>query len=913
MMMTIASAALLVLSSIQEATPESRLPIPQGIERPWIGPDFFANRLQDWRLVDGRVECIEARANLPVRTLHLLTKYAAARPGTFGMAVRLEALESEKNPRAEAFAGFLLGAGGDGVDPRISALVHHKPAEDGGLLAVIDGVGRVALFDFSQGGGGGLWSIGGAWAPGEAHRIEAESRSDAGFMDGVVGAVTLSLRVTSAGETYDLELSAHGVSDGAPVSTATYRGIAPELVDGNLGLVSHLGREDSSTGHRFEDWTLAGDKIDERPSLAFGPILTTQYTWTRKARTGRLEAPRGDLHLTAQFAALGEGDPRTARLELGDGLGAWREIARAEVLEDSFTAPFHLEGLQLADRAPYRVVYELATGSEGRRTVAWEGELRPEPAQEDTLTLAAFTGHKCYTGGLKWNEGGIWFPHQDLVSAVEAHEPDMLFFSGDQIYEGDLTGAHRSPIERAILDYHYKWQRWCWAFSDLTRNRPTICIPDDHDVYHGNIWGAGGRKAVGRQGLRAQDAGGYTMPARFVNMVHGTQTSHLPQPPDPTPVEQDISVYYTDVVYGGVSFAVLGDRQWKSSPTIAVPEGRIVNGWSQNPDFDAKAQSDVPGAVLLGERQERFLEDWAGDWGRGAWAKVVLSQTIFANLATLPPPANTDGVTPGLRIFAPDEYPEGEIPVADGDSNGWPASGRDRALRAMRRGFAFHVAGDQHLGSTVQYGVEAWGDAGFALCVPSIANTFPRRWFPPEPGANRPEGSPRYAGDFEDGFGNKVSVHAVSNPRTTGVEPTGLHDRAPGYGIVKLEREGGTIEMANWPRHVDPRAEDARPYAGWPVRTTVRDQYGRTPGAWMPEVRIEGVRSAVVRVIDAVSDEVLYTLRVDGPSYWPHAFAAGSYHLEVGDPDRGRPLERVLEDFKATAEKPMGRFVTFRP
>ena len=34
---------------------------------------------------------------------------------------------------------------------------------------------------------------------------------------------------------------------------------------------------------------------------------------------------------------------------------------------------------------------------------------------------------------------------------------------------------------------------------------------------------------------------------------------------------------------------------------------------------------------------------------------------------------------------------------ADFDANGWPQTGRNRALRAMRKAFAFHIAGDQHL------------------------------------------------------------------------------------------------------------------------------------------------------------------------------------------------------------------------
>jgi hypothetical protein len=30
---------------------------PQDVQRYWIGPEYWSNPLQDWRLRDGRVEC----------------------------------------------------------------------------------------------------------------------------------------------------------------------------------------------------------------------------------------------------------------------------------------------------------------------------------------------------------------------------------------------------------------------------------------------------------------------------------------------------------------------------------------------------------------------------------------------------------------------------------------------------------------------------------------------------------------------------------------------------------------------------------------------------------------------------------------------------------------------------------------
>ena len=54
---------------------------------------------------------------------------------------------------------------------------------------------------------------------------------------------------------------------------------------------------------------------------------------------------------------------------------------------------------------------------------------------------------------------------------------------------------------------------------------------------------------------------------------------------------------------------------WKSSPSVVVKKGEVVNGWFHNEKFDP-LDADVPGAVLLGEKQLAFLENWAADWSQ---------------------------------------------------------------------------------------------------------------------------------------------------------------------------------------------------------------------------------------------------------------------------------------------------------
>ncbi|MHC5023119.1 MAG: alkaline phosphatase D family protein [Planctomycetota bacterium] len=845
------------------------------VERCWIGPHYWANRLQDWRLADGRLECVEGANRFPIRTLHLLTRSAGPQPGTIVMSVRTGSVHSREQGDTRGWSGFLIGAGGEHVDYRLTALVHHRPAADGGLLAVVDASGRVSFRENSRSSaGGGLWSIAGPIEDGDVP-VVASSDSGERSNDDWPGVIDLTLTVRPAGEAYRLELAAHRGDTGALLGEAMLEGVSPGQVDGGLALVSHLGPQ-SGGGHWFRNWRIAGTKVHRQDGRSFGPVLCVQYT-----------LGRGELNLAAQMGPLGPDDSRSAALEVREASGDWRTVAVSTLAPDSFTFDFKVRDWNATSDRAYRIRYDLALADQRSEVFLHEGTIRREPVDADEFVVASLNCHKIYTGGLQWNHDGIWFPHAELIRAVRGHEPDLLFFAGDQIYEGDLDPAQTRPEEKARLDYLYKWYRWCWAFGELTRDIPTVTIPDDHDVYHGNLWGAGGRRARAREGVTAQDSGGYKMSPRFVNAVHRTQTSHLPDPVNAPPIGAGYSVYYTRLDYGGVSFAILADRQFKSAPTITVPDGRIVNGWIQNPDFDP-ADADVPGAVLLGDDQLSMLRAWALDWPGRTWMKVALSQTLFANVATLPPGAKSGSVIPSIPVRPPDDFPDDYVLAADADSNGWPPSGRDRALRELRRAFAIHLAGDQHLGSLIQYGIDDWRDAAFAFCAPAIANTWPRRWFPSFPGENREAGAPPYTGDYRDGFGNLMTVYAAANPVDSGREPAKLHDRAPGYGIVRLHRESRRITFECWPRWAGPTDPDAHQYAGWPRTISQLDNGPRAVAGWLPTVHVPGAAGFVVQVIDETSGLPEYAFSAPGDRFRPMAYGAGPYTLEVSEPGTGR-------------------------
>ena len=776
-----------------------------------------------------------------------------------------------------AAAGFWVGGGGKGVNPWKSALVHHRPGRNGGMFCGVESSGRLVFRDNEAGKARGGWGITGLLKKGQFEEIPGAVREGSLPVDWRKKGVLLRLWVRVREGKATLVLSARPVDEDLEGETrARLLGVRASLVDGSFGLLSHLGSKGGpkawGKGFWFQRFSASGGLLQKR-EMDFGPIVGCLYTLSG-----------GVLKLTAQMVPLGVEDPKKARLELVDReSGEGKTVAHATYDEDACTFRFRVEGMKEGPPLGYRVVYAArVSGEEGTQEFAYGGTLRRQAKSRDQFVLASLNCVKHFTGGpLHWDGSALWFPHQDLVSKVASHDPDLLFFAGDQIYEGDLTGIERRPFGRARLDYLDKYFRWHLSFRSLTRDRPTISIPDDHDVFQGNLWGAGGRAA------RRQDDGGYTMPPRWLKMMERTQTSHLPDPVDPRPISQGLPVYFTRLEMDGLSFAILEDRKFKDSPTPLVPKGKFRNGWPRAQGFNPAKEADVPGAVLLGKRQLAFIENWAGDWRHHAWTKVVLSQTLFANLATIPERATGGEVLPGLPVPKPGEWPKGYKLASDADSNGWPQSGRNRALRAWRKAFALHLCGDQHLGSLVHYGIDDFDDAGFGFCAPAVANTWPRRWFPPFAGKDRKIGAPPWTGKFRDGFGNHLTVHAVSNPRQTPFEPKRLHQRMPGYGILRFDRKTHDIRIECWPRAVDPKGKGAKQYPGWPLTIRQRDGYGKKVWGYLPSLHWKGEGLPVVQVREAKTGVLVYALRTTSKDFRPFVFKGGHYLLRYGDPDQG--------------------------
>jgi len=462
------------------------------------------------------------------------------------------------------------------------------------------------------------------------------------------------------------------------------------------------------------------------------------------------------LKLTAQLFPLYPEETREVRLEIKKD-EKWQEVQKNNVNDLGWSALFRIDNWDSSKNINYRLLH-------GEKA-SFEGLIRKDPKDKKEIVLAALSCNSNQDRG----------DRNKYVKNINHQDPDLVFFAGDQSYDhSEHTAA---------------WLKFGMQFREVFRNRPCITIPDDHDIGQGNIWGEYGKKAS----TSAGNDGGYFYHHEYVKMVERCQTAHLPDPYDATPIKQGIGVYYTNLILGGIDFAIIEDRKFKSGPKGKIPQIGPRPDHIRDPNYDP-ASVDLDGLELLGNRQLEFLNQW-GEQNESK-IKVVLSQTGFCGGAHIH--GNKDN-----RLHA------------DMDSNGWPQKGRNKALRVIKKANAVHIAGDQHLATVIQHGIDEFDDGPWAFVVPAIVNNYYSRWWWPEDekaGANS-NGLLPWNGQFLDGFDNKITMHAYVNPDN--------HSNGSGYGLIRFNKAAKEVTFECWPRDMDVSAETAKQFTGFPLKVNL--------------------------------------------------------------------------------------------
>ncbi len=102
-------------------------------DRVWVGPEYWANPMEDWRIADGRLECATGGG---ARNVHVLTRELGIREGNFEMSVQLGRIDQGK---AKGSAGFSFAIQ-DEIDDYRARVFRGK-----GINATIAGDGTLTL------------------------------------------------------------------------------------------------------------------------------------------------------------------------------------------------------------------------------------------------------------------------------------------------------------------------------------------------------------------------------------------------------------------------------------------------------------------------------------------------------------------------------------------------------------------------------------------------------------------------------------------------------------------------------------------------------------------------------------------------------------------------------------------------
>ncbi len=755
---------------------------------------------------------VECRSNIPEARVHLLTQVLSPENGEFQISARMGLLENKEDLGT---AGFLIGVY-DRDDPDIKAACYYGK----GIKAGISLNGRAFIG-------------------------EKSTPLPPGF-----NFDNFSIKVSGSNRSLTMVVSDSG---GLKVEIAD-RSI--EGIQGTIAMATNLAFEEDGklgkSGFWFDDLALSGTKVVEEPENAFGPILWTTYTLSRNT-----------VKLMVQMPPIGASDNQALTLQL-ESKGDWESITSEAIEPDSRTAVFKMENWDDAVDRPFRILYTEKTRTGKTADHYFQGLIRQDPVDRP-LRVAGLT---CQ------NHAG--YPYSPLVKNLEKADPDFLYFSGDQIYEGNGGyGIKRTPEEASILSYLGKYYMFGWVFGNIMRDRPTVCTPDDHDVFHGNLWGDSGKLKE----KASDDQSGFVQSVRMVNTVNRTQCGNLPDPWDPSPIRNGMSVWYTDLVYGRVSFAIISDRVYKSGPeNVAVWDGRQDH--VKHPLKDPSILH-MPGLQLAGKRQEEFLRNWVENW-EGADMKVLLSQTVLANVAT-----HHGGLM---------EYLHGDL-----DSGGWPKKKRDELVGIIRKCFAFNINGDQHVPSLVQYGIDDYRDAGWSFCTPAISVGYSRAFLPDELGMevrNRPEHGLPNTGEYEDAFGNKSYVYAIGNPDKQLKWENRYyqaHMRSSGFGMITFDKKTRDIKLDcyRFLADLDVPHKDFQ-FPGWPLTINQMDNYSSGRALSLPAIKVN-VPNQVVKVLDS-RGELVYNIRMAGNTFTPKVFSGGTYSLRIGEGNKIKEIKNVRTD-----------------
>lgn len=221
----------------------------QGVEdRRWPGREIWANRLQDWSVVDGQLQCAYEYGGRDWRTAHVLTHDVDPR----GDHVKVEL---DFRAAANGHMGVLLGGGEGKLNYKQASMIQGVPGLGGGfVIDVAWSTKKLCIRDFGS---------------------DAEVKIPVPIAEISLPATVKSgssMTLVVEGQRLDTEkfsLTATLRTNGISIAQ-TQTEVPAERLVGNVAIVSMDGTLQSP--HQFTRVRLVGECVASHPERAYGPI-----------------------------------------------------------------------------------------------------------------------------------------------------------------------------------------------------------------------------------------------------------------------------------------------------------------------------------------------------------------------------------------------------------------------------------------------------------------------------------------------------------------------------------------------------------------------------------------------------------------------------------------------------------------
>lgn len=402
-------------------------------QRIWIGKDYWANRMSDWEIIDGKLVCINENPKKTYRTLHWLSGRLNSSGEKFISELEINYFSEPDNTSKKASAGLFISGVGEGMDYR--DVVTHRGEGLEGNLGIYIGVSKNSELFVKKFSKDSIRTL-------KKNKIERPLPRSFYFQ----------ISITSSEEnSANLTVNVFGDQTKSKSLANIQMNTHSDLLSGNVAIVSHPGASgETAQLYEFSDWKMYGDRIHLYPERTYGPIVSSRYYFEQDS-----------CFLISNLMPTAKREVSNTILQLNQR-GEWLTVDTADIVFPGLVSQHKFQFLNKDGEVPYRVAYKSLEDNK----ISFDYGIIKRPLPEKELNLLAIIGSPSYPKYIVKQRFGKL---ENILADMK--EPDYLLVDE---YFGDYFQGTSISFDNLYYNYSYQWYQWCWSFRELTSSVPSL-------------------------------------------------------------------------------------------------------------------------------------------------------------------------------------------------------------------------------------------------------------------------------------------------------------------------------------------------------------------------------------------------------------------------------------------------------